>query len=609
MSKITVLDAQTAQSIAAGEVVERPASIVKELLENALDAGADRIQVRMEQGGIKLIQVIDNGHGMSHEDSILAFADHATSKIQKIGDLDAIQSFGFRGEALPTISAVSKVRLRTKTRDAELGSFVEIEGGKLLRHELIAVNPGTHVEIRDVFYNTPARFKFLKQDKTEAAKVTEVVQEMALSRPDVSFRLESQGREILHTPGDNRLISAIYAVFGQDIAKQMVPILDGADSMIQASGFISLPEFSKKSRTWQLFYVNHRPIKSPILIRAVEDAYKSTMMVGKFPACILHIQIPGNLVDVNVHPRKLEVRFWNESEVYKQIYHQVQNSLFSALKPNQVEEDTHQEIEPEIVPTIVPKPKEFLHFNLDGYAKIQDAQEAYTPASEVEATTQPSQPTEQLTFVSSEKEPVDDERLMGLKQARFAGELFRTYLLFEYQNFVYLIDQHAAHEKILFEKAVKEFKSKHMIASQTLLDAVEMEIRPSDVFVLEEEEAFIQAYGFDFSFIGKQKILIRAVPVGHEVLDPSRALRYLIDEIIEHGVEGVKGETDFIYHMLATSSCKAAVKAHDRLHNLEVEALLKDLLALENPFHCPHGRPILLELEEKSLEKLFKRIV
>jgi DNA mismatch repair protein MutL len=642
MALIKILDSQTAQSIAAGEVVERPASVVKELCENALDAGADRISISIEQGGIKLVRVSDNGSGMSTEDALLAFKDHATSKITGITDLDTIQTLGFRGEALPTIAAVSRVMLETGRPEDPKGTRLCLDAGTLVSQDNIPLNPGTKIEVRDLFYNTPARYKFLKQDRTEASRVTEVVRDLALSRPDVSFYLESQGKEILHTPGDNRLLSAIYAVLGQDMAKGMVPLIEAnKTSMVHCTGYISLPSESKKSRTWQLFYVNGRPIQSPVLTRALEDAYKSTLMQGRFPACVLMLTLPGNLVDVNVHPRKLEVRFWNDGEIYKQVYGQVQNALFTALhhenpEPAAVEEpdrtlpqstdspeflsSTESSTMPQNGPdTVASRPStSYLDFNLDGYTKLSQTKlnEPLKPYEKASDTSHkedlPTQsaiaPAEQMSFLPPEDETLD-MRLRVLKEGRYAGELFRTYLIFEYRDHFILLDQHAAHEKILFERAVSSYTENQVMTSQSLLQAQPMQLAAQDIFILEDNEDFIKAYGFDYSFIGPKDILIRKIPIGHEVLDPALALRFLLDEIHEKGVEGVKGETDLIYHMLATSSCKAAVKAHDALHPSEVDILRKDLLTLDNPFHCPHGRPIFYIGQTRDLEKLFKRIV
>ncbi len=638
MGNIQVLDLQTAQSIAAGEVVERPASVIKELCENSLDAGADRLSLYIEQGGKKSIRVTDNGSGMSAEDAIMAFEEHATSKIRQITDLDELITLGFRGEALPTIAAVAKVTLQTRRPEDAVGTRVVIEGGKLIERGEVHCNAGTTLEVRDLFYNTPARFKFLKKDQTEAQRITEVVQEIALARPDVSLFLEYEGKEVLHTPGDNQLLSAIYAVFGQQLAKAMVPLLPRQDSMVHATGYLCLPEEARKSRNWQMFYVNGRPIKSPLLTRALEDGYKSTMMTGRFPAAVLQLWLPMNLVDVNVHPRKLEVRFWNESEVYRAVYEQVQNSLFTALRPPELSSPDPEQTaltaddnpssstvsaEPSLSakssPEKTPSPftqapdKSYLRFDLDGYAaRMAEPARNYKTADEFPAAEKASETAPvQLSFTSEEAPAADDREatLQSLRRARFAGELFRTYLLFEDGDRILLIDQHAAHEKVLFEEAVQDYQKNQRIRSQMLLEPVRMEISPSDEFFIEEHRDFLEACGFQVDFFGPAVVLVRAVPIGREVLDPAKALRYLLDDAAANGIEQVKGETDLIYHMLATSSCKSAVKAHDRLQALEVEALRERLLELDNPFHCPHGRPVIVSIRRYDLEKMFKRIV
>ncbi len=664
MGTIHVLDLTTAQQIAAGEVVERPASVVKELAENSLDAGADRLTIYMEQGGKKVIRLTDNGSGMSSEDAVMAFEQHATSKIGTITDLNHLLTMGFRGEALPTIASVAKVTLITRRAEDPRGTRLQLEGGQLTDRSEVVCNPGTTIEVRDLFYNTPARFKFLKQDQSEASKISEVVQELALSRPDVSIFLENQGKELIHTPGDNRLLSAIYAVFGQNVAKAMVPVIPSENQMIRCEGYLALPEESRKSRNLQYFFVNGRPIKSPVLIRALEDAYKSTIMTGRFPAAVLKIEMPQNLVDVNVHPRKLEVRFWNDQEVFQAVYEQIQNSLFTALRPPEVEtvlsqgrqdaadlsplppeEEKQEAASAEKKPTepVVMRETEkpFLQFDLgpnlrrfsdtrsayvaeskEALEQRADSEEMETSGTSVESVESgsPLRPlAEQVSFIEETKDEVPEvgsaalaeerKTLQALRQARYAGELFRTYLLFEYQDEVLLIDQHAAHEKILFERAVAKFQQSKRIVSQVLLEPARLEISATDELFIEAHKEDLEALGFELDSFGPGVVLIRAVPIGHEVLEPAKALRYLLDEAEEKGMAQVKGESDLIYHMLATSSCKAAVKAHDALKDVEIEALRTDLLTLQNPFHCPHGRPVILVVKRTDLEKLFKRIV
>lgn len=680
MPTIRILDTLTTQSIAAGEVVERPASVVKELCENSIDAGANRLQIYIEQGGIKSIRISDNGSGMSFEDAKMAFADHATSKIRALSDLDSLMTLGFRGEALPTIAAVSKVTLLTRRPEDETGTKISLAGGELKEHCPWPCNEGTTIEVRDIFFNTPARFKFLKKDQTEAARITETVQDLALSRPDISFYLENQGKEVLHTPGDNQLISAIYAIFGQQMAKSMVPILPPAgagERMITCEGYLSLPEQSRKSRNWQLFFVNGRPIKAPVITRALEDAYKSTLMTGRFPAAVIKLNLPMNLVDVNVHPRKLEVRFWNEGEVYRSVYEQVQNSLFTALRPPKLEggaaageqadeKKMFTEPEPESdsespgrraeeraeakaafrrslsAPVRDEENRPILHFDLGGFAatpfgehkeKYQAARVTDLPirgtgtyeaavnktseASAAEAenneklapSAEEQAGAEQLSFVPDEAAAGTDPVLLALSKARYAGQLFRTYLLFELAETVYVIDQHAAHEKILFEEAVRDYGKNKRIASQMLLEPLSCEVSSAEAIFIEENKEIWPALGFELDFFGRNKLLLRAMPIGPGYLDPVKTFRSFLDEAMAEGAEHIKGNSDLIYHLLATDSCKAAVKAHDRLSPAEVEALREQLLKLSNPYHCPHGRPVIIEVQQRELEKLFKRIV
>lgn len=661
MALIHVLDKLTTQSIAAGEVVERPASVVKELCENSIDAGADRLQIYIEQGGKKSIRIVDNGCGMSFEDARLAFTDHATSKIHDISDLNNLATLGFRGEALPTIAAVSKVTMLTRRPEDETGTKLRIEGGELLEHQPRHCNEGTMIEVRDIFYNTPARFKFLKKDQTEAARITEVVQNLALSRPDISFFLDNQGKEVIHTPGDNQLISAVYAIFGQQMAKAMVPILPPpAERILSCEGYLSLPEQARKSRNWQLFFVNGRPVKAPVLTRALEDAYKSTMMTGRFPAAVLKLNLPMNLVDVNVHPRKLEVRFWNEGEVYRSVYEQVQNSLFTALRPpaaGGAEDENEKADDAPVMPPMPetasddpafaagqkaeersafrshfrPNPDErpLLQFDLGSFASgkgvFKEKPKSYEresfpvladhtePAGDgKEQTEGPESPDyEQLTLQGASAEPEEsgDETLKALRRARFAGQLFRTYLLFEEGETVFIIDQHAAHEKIIFEEAVRNYRENERIASQMLLQPVTLEVTAQEAMFIEENKDFLEGFGFDADLFGRGQVLLRAMPIGPGYLDPETTFRSVVDEAMSKGLAEVKGNSDAIYHLLATDSCKAAVKAHDALSREEVDALRERLLSLSNPYHCPHGRPIIIELNIRELEKLFKRIV
>ena len=745
MATIKVLDSITKQSIAAGEVVERPSSVVKELVENSLDAKSTRIAVYIRNGGKTLVKVVDNGIGMSEEDVLLAIKDHATSKITSIEDLDYISTLGFRGEALPTITAVSRMRLESRRAEDEMGTEVLIEGGKLISVNKLHCNVGTTIEVKDLFFNTPARFKFMNTDQGEASNITDIMQELALARPDVAFFLENKGVEVLHTPGDNQLISAIYAILGQKAAKGMSKVIEEiSPSGVKVSGYIGLPEISRKSRKWEYFFVNGRCINSPALTRAIEDAYKSTLMTRKYPVCVIKIDLPSNLVDVNVHPRKLEVRFWNDSEVFRTVYSTVQNSLFTALRPavlvledkqepyqdvslNEKESTTGEfnklgdnstELQKsknndsnnksedfEII--LAPKAKisedkliDFsdidygpgmrrsklddgsilvearadrennsssenvktvtrgvqnkqdnkakIHFDFTGLGRISDdssdkvSENTYSSIDNVETIAEnkaeyenefleedlnaDNYSKEDNLFRSGEEDNKSNARTQveffdtyGLseqeirrerfRRARYSGELFKTYLLFEIDDSVIVIDQHAAHEKVLFEEALTEYEKNKVLQSQVLLKPVQMEVSPQDELLLQENPDFLARYGFDVDAFGPGEVIIRAIPISSDVLNPEAALSYILDDALSNGVENLDANSDLIYHVLATIACKAAVKAHDVLEIAEVEELRRLLLGLKNPYNCPHGRPIILEVSRQDLEKLFKRIV
>ena len=681
MSEIRVLDKLTSQSIAAGEVVAGPSSVVKELLENSLDAGASRISIFIKNGGKNSIKVIDNGKGMSAEDVELAFKDHATSKIIEIQDLDYLSTLGFRGEALPTIAAVAKIKIETRREEDEVGTELIIESGNIISKRSVHCKQGTNIEVKNLFYNTPARFKFLKTDQGEAGKITEVIQELALGHPGISFYFDNSGKEVLHTPGDNKVLSVIYAVFGAQMAKGMTEILDGKPSdSVKISGYIGLPEISRKSRRWEYFFVNGRCIKSPILTKATEDAYKSTLMTQKYPACVINLQIPGNLVDVNVHPRKLEVRFWNDSEIYRTVYHTVQNSLFTALRPATIgldDEDANsfnKSVESSSAEVKEADTKENdvifnssqrgerqsaynedtnnnntfaetensskIYFDFAGLGRVnsnninisKDNSQVETDADELNLSISESlkkyenikntseldtdskqgnsdKAFEQLDFDDNSGLSDDEIRRKELKQARFAGELFKTYLLFEINGKVIVIDQHAAHEKILFEENLKDYAENHRINTQYLLEPIHVRLNPQEEIFIQENPDFFSQYGFELDMFGPAEVLIRAIPIGPEMVDPEKSLKYLLDDVLENGVDQVNGDRELIYHIIATASCKAAVKAHDVLDLREVEELRSLLLGLDNPYHCPHGRPIVLEISKYELEKLFKRVV
>jgi DNA mismatch repair protein MutL len=618
MSLIQYLDLQTANSIAAGEVVERPASVVKELVENALDAGASVIQVEIRQGGIGLIRVTDNGCGMDEEDARLAFGRHATSKIRSLDDLWQISTMGFRGEALASIAAVSHVRLETRLLGEPVGTLVEIAGGELITCRPAGCAEGTTLAVENLFFNTPARFKFLKKDSTEAAAVADVLEKMALARPDVSFRLVSSNSEVLHTPGNNDLRSTIFAVFGKEVALASLSLAYEM-APVKISGYAGLPDAARNSRSHQCFFVNGRLVRSRVISAAIDEAYATHLMKRRFPLAVIRLDIPPDLLDVNVHPQKMEVRFWDENAVFRAVYHAIQNAL--------INEGSIVESQPKTNPTVpgLTKPassavtaqtQPLVQLPLPAPQPTMDA----TPAPEATAETLPDAGYAQL---GSSDDPAcllrdavnaDDavraaperKTIEALRSARLIGQLFATYLMLEEADDLLLIDQHAAHERILFEQLVARHRSRGPAAVQPLLMPLTVEVSAREQAVLLAEQEQLLQLGFEFEAFGTKSVLLRAVPdSGRFTLQPQAALRVALDALLADRLHSEDQISDFYYSL----ACKAAVKAHDRLEPREMDQLLNDLLVLDDPYHCPHGRPIIIRISRHELEKQFKRIV
>lgn len=589
MNRIHLLDTQTANSIAAGEVVERPASVVKELIENALDAGASVISAEIRQGGVSLIRISDNGSGMSRDDAMLSFARHATSKISTIEDLDSIATMGFRGEALASIGAVAKVRLETRQPGDAEGTWLQIHGGVMLDSGVFGGPSGTTITVENLFYNVPARFKFLRKDTTEAGAVTDVIERLALARPDVSFRLLSNNQEILHTPGNNDLTSTVYAVYGKQVATACLPV-SGSQSPLKLQGLVGRPDLARNSRAQQSFFVNGRLVRSKAMTAALDEAYQTLLMKGKYAFAVLFLELPPQLVDVNVHPQKMEVRFWNDQEVFRMIYHTVKSDLLDAAG---VSESNSVRSESVILPSAEPQPA----------APQQQSGQQTLPVGTV------AQPLLRIS------EPVQTYQQSVLKindlgRARLIGQLFNTYLLMELDQEMLLIDQHAAHEKILFEALLtrrREQINKHgMIPVQPLLVPLVIEFSRQEMqFLLSESDKFIQL-GFEYDVFGPTSVALRSYPdSGRHQLLAEPAFRMAVTTLLGEPLNDEEKIADFYYSM----ACKAAVKAHDSLQQTEIEQLLADLQLLENPYQCPHGRPVVVRLTRHELEKRFKRIV
>ncbi len=632
MSNIQILDTQTANSIAAGEVVERPASVVKELVENALDAGASVIHAEIRQGGVSLIRVTDNGCGMDETDAQLSFARHATSKIRTIEDLDQIRTMGFRGEALASIAAVAKVRLETRRLGSDNGTLVEIAAGDLLTCRPAGCPEGTTITIENLFFNTPARFKFLKKDSSEAAAVADTLERIALARPDVSFRLVSQGTELLHTPGNNDLKSAIFAVFGREAAATSLPV-DHQQSPVIVRGFIGTPEAARNSRTQQCFYVNGRLVRSRAVSAAIDEAYATHLMKRKHPLAILMVDVPTPLVDVNVHPQKMEVRFWDEQSVFRAVFHAIQNtlqangSIVDGAKPDTA-------IQPEQASlTKVSYQQPELALETSGLAIVAEprsvSESGSVPASGTAPGSAPvsasghgsilvdhanidlrnnvvmSKPADEMTAPPAQTLP-DKKSINSLRSARLIGQLFQTYLLLEHGEDLLLVDQHAAHERILFEQLVARHRARGPAAVQPLLIPQTMNVSARELAVLMAEQETLLQLGFEYESFGSQSILIRSLPdSGRSDLQPQAAIRVALDALLADQLHSEEQVNTLFYSM----ACKAAIKAHDLLHHDEMNRLLLDLQDLDDPYHCPHGRPIVIRMTRYELEKQFKRIV
>ncbi|MBR3032902.1 MAG: DNA mismatch repair endonuclease MutL [Clostridiales bacterium] len=656
MSRIHVLDAATSNAIAAGEVIERPMSIVKELMENSIDAGATQITVEIADGGITLIRVRDNGCGMDEEDAQKAFICHATSKIRSLDELFSLHSMGFRGEALASIAAASRVTLSTKEPLAEKGTCVKYEGGQFISCEPIGMPSGTTVEVRDLFYNLPARFKFLKKDQTEANYIQVLIERFILCHTDISFKFIKNGKTVLQSPGNCDAESALYSVYGKEICSACRPINSNIDG-ITVKGFVGLPKISRASRSEQIIFVNQRLIRSKTITSAIDAAYTNMLMKGKYAFVILDILIPSADLDVNVHPQKAEVRFSNESMIYRAVYHAIVNTLSQesmsveyAFHKDSTSETAAGETKPSLDITknshseektsfkapqsIVPKTYEPISapvsdYTVDyskniGYSSLyfKEQEKEYIAKTEQQEDPNNIVPVDEAPQFDQEPHiPVEEkkdapeildlvpqsreESLNELTSSRVIGTLFDTYILLETKDRTLLmIDQHAAHEKVLYEKLVALELEKNVV-SQPLLAPVIVSMSRSDISFIEEHSKELTDIGFEVSSMGDSELAIRSVPAQVDPQSVSSAFIEMVDEWMHES----KTRKDALILSLATSACKAAVKGHDKLHDIEIKRLLEDLSVLKDPYHCPHGRPILIRLPEKEIEKEFKRIV
>jgi len=627
MSKIIQLPSHIANLIAAGEVVERPASVVKELLENAVDAGASQVTLEIRDGGMTFLRVTDNGCGMSAEDVKTAFLRHATSKLKTAEDLAAIVTMGFRGEALAAVASVSRIDVLTKTPGAISGTSLSLEAGEIVEQTEAGCPDGTTIIVRDLFFNTPARMKFMKSDTVEGSKVAAAVQMQALAHPEVAFRFLRDGKEVLSTPGTGSLEAAVYCVYGRDSGR-LVPLESKWDSYT-LTGFVSKPTDARPSRSLQTFFVNGRPVKSRLMIAALEEAYRNQIMVGKFPACVLHLTLPANAVDVNVHPAKTEVKFLNEKAVFDCIHYGVLGALNKAPDRPQVQFQKPAAPATPVAPAAPakasPAPKQenfFRTMSAQEYKNFTTAvKEAPKPsplaaaavAAAVEQAAVPPvrqtvilpvpkpAPVPQPVAPQPEPEQVAMEAVPQDIPWRYVGELYNSYILVEQGEEAYLIDKHAAHERILFEKLKA---NQETISAQTLLTPVAHRSSPDAVAILLDNQPLLEELGFEIQEFGENTLLIRQIPMDLDSSQAADALETLASDLLT----GRKERRDTVRdELLHTVACKAAIKAGWKSSEEELLALAKQVLSREDLKHCPHGRPICVSLSKKQLEKQFKR--
>lgn len=634
---IQVLSKETIDKIAAGEVVERPSSVVKELLENAVDAGASAITVEIKEGGISFIRVTDNGSGIQKEDVAKAFLRHATSKIHSAEDLERIVSLGFRGEALSSIAAVARLELITKTREDLTGIRYLIEGGEEKETEEIGAPDGTTILVRNLFFNTPARKKFLKQPQTEGGYISDLMEHMSMSHPHISFKYINNGQTRFHTSGNGDLKEIIYRIYGRDIANSLLPI-DAEENGIRMSGYLGKPEINRANRNFEIYFVNGRFIKSGIIGKAIEEGYKKYMMQHKFPFAVLHFTIASDEMDVNVHPTKMEVRFTNQQKLYDFTARHITDALHQTeLIPQVV---LVQEEEPVKKAAAIPEPFEVnrvkkempaadsfskmtVSGNTDNFEKIVAEAPAYTTRifgnSVTNADTAAvSNVTPQNTGVIKASEHILVERPMQMdlfeekmlspearKEYQILGQIFDTYWLVAFRDHLLIIDQHAAHEKVKYENYMKHLEES-TIHSQMLNPPVIVTLSGKEESVLKVYQRDFEAMGFEIEIFGGNEYAIRSVPADLYGCSEKELFKEVLDELTEGPV---KGAPSVIRQRIATMACKAAVKGNMHFDRAGIEALLDQLLTLEDPYHCPHGRPTIISMSKYEIEKKFKRIV
>ena len=640
MGIINVLSSEISNKIAAGEVVERPSSVIKELVENSLDAGATNITVEIKNGGSVFMRVTDNGSGMSAEDAKICFLRHATSKIKTDADLDAIYTLGFRGEALSSIGAVAEVNLSTRKKGDTSGVCVTCRGGEIIAADEAGTPEGTDITVENLFYNTPARRKFLKKDATEAGYITDIMTKFIFAYPAVSFRLIVNGKEKLYSAGDNSLKNAVYTVYGKDYAKHMLDV-DYEQDGIKIAGLIGAGNVSRPNRNYQSYFVNNRYIKSPIVIRAVEEAYKNQVMIGKFPVAVLNIDLNAELIDINVHPTKLEVKFSNERDIYQTVYYAVKNALYKEANVPKIERrDTktetpkHEQLYISDMAKNLPKTGTVKYDRPDikGVTKrpevpsynprvnpfTDDKVNAYVPKSKenVWRVEEPKKGREPLVNGDIKIEPIKSGEIAETGDTKtenvfideyfeIVGQVFDTYIIAQKGEEMLIIDQHAAHERLKYEELKADLENKQAF-SQMLIEPVVVTMTGEEYAAFGTARSALEDMGFDCDEFGDNTVMVRSVPGDVELGEVENLLLELVSEAAKSKKELI---TEKQQRLLYTIACKAAVKANMRMSSEEMETLVRNVLRLSNINTCPHGRPIIITMSKKELEKEFGRIV
>jgi DNA mismatch repair protein MutL len=631
MPQIQLLDEATIEKIAAGEVVERPSSVVKELVENAIDAGASFITVEIKEGGMSFLRITDNGCGIEKDQVRLAFLRHSTSKIRSMEDLLSVKSLGFRGEALASISAVAQVELITRPRGALTGVRYCVEGSKETAFEEVGAPEGTTFLVRNLFFNTPVRRKFLKSAQTEGGYVSAILERLALSHPEISFQLIVNNQPKLHTSGNCNRKDIIYHIYGRDIAANLLELCSEREG-VSIRGYIGKPLISRGNRNYENYYINGRYMKSNVIARAIEEAYKPYLMNHQYPFTVLSIEMDESLLDVNVHPTKMDVRFADGEQVYRVLLEVLKEALagrdlIPEVSPGEEAKKAKQAPAKQELP-----PQPFETGRIQAMKQqVQAEREAITKNSPYELKyaprplkSEPEEPKEKkpaaqnvreasgeqvtLTDVFREDNAYGTDFLTEVKKSNVTviGQLFDTYWLVQAKEQLYIIDQHAAHEKVLFERNMRAFANRSY-SSQQLSPPVIVSLTMQQEQALQEQRRILEDLGFEIEEFGGREYSLFAVPDNLYGLDAKQLLLDFLDDCVDAG----KGQStpEMIWSRIATASCKAAIKGNQRISRAEIEELLRELLTLENPYHCPHGRPTMISMSKYEIEKKFKRIV